>query len=371
MLLIYMKNSMRHIRNILYPFIATLFIVACAGQMDDTALPVLSVEDSEIDLANGESAVFAVTYNGADVTSQSRIFTQDGAMKLEGNVFEPDEAGEYAFVAEYNGTVSSPVVITVEDTTPPSVDSKFERHIFVAEFTGAWCVNCPDGYTNMHLILSLPSLRTLKDKIHIAAFHSDKEGTDTLAIPATQDVFRLFKGLAYPSYTIDLRDSGLLTQDGKGAFQPGLMTSVNDYPAHCGVSVSSVLNAEGTAAEVEVKVTSEVDSEYRVLVLVIQDRIEGFQKTNTYLDGQPGYVHNHVVRKVVTTYGTTFTGEKITEDGRIPAGVEASGTWTVQVDPRWKLEDTKVYALALDSRGYVNNMNLCAMEGGNSGYDEK
>lgn len=373
MLLIYMKTKVRHIVNIFLSAFSAVLFIACAGQTDDTALPVLSVENSEIDLADGESVVFTVTFNGADVTSQSQISTQDGAQILEGNVFEPDEVGEYAFVAEYDGIVSRPVVITVEDTTPPAVDSKYERHIFVAEFTGAWCVNCPDGYTNMQLTLSLPSLRQLKDKIHVAAFHSDKEGTDTLAVPATQDVLRLFKGLAYPSYAIDLRDSdsGLLTQEGVAYLQPGLMASVSDYPAHCGVSVSSALNAEGTAADVEVKVTSEVDSEYRIVVLVIQDRIEGFQKTNTYLDGQPGYIHNHVVREVVTTYGSTFSGEKITEDGRIPAGAEASRTWTVQVDPRWKLEDTKIYALALDGKGYVNNMNICAMEGGNSGYDEK
>jgi hypothetical protein len=41
------------------------------------------------------------------------------------------------------------------------------------------------------------------------------------------------------------------------------------------------------------------------------------------------------------------------------------------VDKRWVLENTQIYALALDQNGYVNNMNVCAFDGGDSGYDLK
>ena len=260
-----------------------------------------------------------------------------------------------------------------EDSKYQYNESKFNRNVFVAEFTGAWCINCPGGYQNMYLVLSQPSLREQREHIHIAAFHSDVEGTDTLAVPATQDVMKLFKGLAYPSFTTDLRDSGLLTKDDNGIakFLPSLQASFSDHPAHCGVAVSSVMNADKTSAEVTVRVSSEKSSEYRVVVLVIQDKIKGIQKTTDYPDGDHNYIHNHVVRKVVTSYAKTFTGEKLTDDGVITAGNEASGTWTVGVDDRWVLENTRIYALALDENGHVNNMNLCQFDGGDSGYDLK
>lgn len=366
-------NKMRYIHYILQSIVCAVFLVSCTGQVDDTALPVLTVDDTEVDIAEDESVAFTVTYNGEDVTSASRIYAHDGSFDLDGNVFTPQHAGDYTFVAEYLGAVSLPVEVSVVDMTPEVVESRYDRHVFVAEFTGAWCINCPGGYSNMHLVLSQPVLKDYKANIHLAAFHSDVEGTDTLAVAATQDLMKMFKGLAYPSYTTDLRDSGLLTRDDNGivTFLPSLQASFNDYPAHCGVAVSSSLNNAGTSADVTVKVTSEMTSEYRVVVLVLQDRIEGYQKTNDYPDGDDGYIHNHVVRKVVTAYEKTFTGEKLTEDGMISSGDEASKVWTVTVDSGWNLENTYIYALVLDKDGYVNNMNLCPIDGGDSGYDLK
>ena len=61
----------------------------------------------------------------------------------------------------------------------------------------------------------------------------------------------------------------------------------------------------------------------------------------------------------------------MTSDGKIAAGQEAVKKWTVDIDKRWVLANTAVYALALDSNGYVNNMNVCAIDGGDSGYDLK
>ena len=124
-------------------------------------------------------------------------------------------------------------------------------------------------------------------------------------------------------------------------------------------------------AEVTVNVKSELSSQYRVIVLVVENKVEGWQKTTTYPEGKDDYIHNHVVRKVVTSYGTTFTGEKITDSGSISSGDEASKTWSVELDEEWNLENTEIYALALDSDGYVNNMNLCDIDGGDSGYDLK
>lgn len=363
-----MLNKMKILKNT-FAALSAAVLLSCSGNVDDTSLPVLKAGDVEIDLASETRTEFTVTYNGADVTGESVISSPTA--EVNGNVFMPQQEGTYSFVAEYSGRLSNEVTVNVIDSSPEYVESKYDRHVCVIEFTGAWCINCPEGYDKMMGVLSKPSMAKYKENIHICAFHSDLEGTDTLAIPATQDVFKLFDGLAYPSFATDLRESGVLTSEGISLFQPSIMASFNDYPAHCGVAVSSTLNPDGTEAEVTARVMSEKTSDYRVVILVVQDRIKGWQKTPMFSEGQPDYNHSHVVRKVVTSYTGTFTGEKLTDDGRIAAGSEASKTWTVDIDSRWVLENTEIYAIVLDKDGYVNNMNVCHIDGGDSGYDLK
>ena len=66
-----------------------------------------------------------------------------------------------------------------------------------------------------------------------------------------------------------------MTSDGISVFQPSIAASFNDWPAHCGVAVSSELDQSGMHAHVTARVTSELTSEYRIVILVVQDRIKG------------------------------------------------------------------------------------------------
>ncbi len=259
----------------------------------------------------------------------------------------------------------------VEESDPvtpnPPADVKYDRHVCLMEFTGAWCNNCPAGYKTMMGTLSKPSLKQYEDNIHLCAFHSNLEGEDPMAVSATQDIMKLFSDMAYPSFVTDLRVGGNLNEAGAGLLQPSIEASFNDYPAHCGVAVSS--DVSSGKADVTVKVASQRTSDYRVLVLVVESRIKYPQKTPDYPDGDPTYIHNHVVRKVVTTYKNTFTGEKMADSAVINSGEEKSKTWSFDVDPDWNLDNTEIYAIVLDENGHVNNMNLCPIENGNADYD--
>ena len=68
-LTIHMKNNMRNLRYILV-LVTFAVLAACSGNIDDTSLPVLTVSDDQIDLASEAQAVFTVTYDGKDVTSE-------------------------------------------------------------------------------------------------------------------------------------------------------------------------------------------------------------------------------------------------------------------------------------------------------------
>lgn len=366
-----MRSKMRLFTKILYIFSAALIISACAGTVDENSLPVLSVSSSELDLAAGEEAVFTVTYNGVDVTALSSVFlaADSSTDALQDAVFTPEAVGNYVYVAEYDGKMSNTVTVKVIDSTPVVIESKYRRHVCVVEMTGAWCINCPRGYQLIYEKLSIPSYKKYKEIMHLCAFHSNLEGTDTLAISATQDIAKRYNVSSYPTYITDFRTSGVLNEEGINEFIPSLKSSVEDYPAHCGVAVSSVMNPDKTQAEITVKVTSEHTSDYRVVVMVVQNRIVGYQKTTMYPEGDNNYIHNHVVRQVVTSYDKTFTGEMFGSDALIEAGQEKTKSWTIDVPSEWVLDYTEIYAVILDGDGYANNMNVCPIDGGDSGYD--
>ncbi len=342
----------------------------CEGASDENALPRLEVSSDEIDLADGVGVELTVIFDGEDVTADSEIFMDGSKTPMEGNVFTPVKEGTYTFVAEYDYMDSNEVTVRVADTRV-KVESKYERHVSVMEFTGGWCINCPHGYDLMKAKLS-GSMKIYADRIHICAFHTDVEGRDDFALDATQKVKgRMDPMMGYPSYATDLRDAGLLVDDQIHLFVPSIMTSFEESQTHCGVAVASVINADKSKATVTLKVTSEMTSDYRTMILVVEDKIKGYQKSNEFPDGKEDYIHSHVVRKVVTEYNNSFCAEKITADGKINAGDEASKTWEVAVDDVWKLADTEVYALVIDAEGHVNNMNVCAIDGGDSGYNLK
>lgn len=364
-----MQNDMKGIKNIFFSFVV-IALASCSGTVDTSSLPELKVSDVEIDLTNETHATFTVTYAGVDVTDEAEILTSRiDSDELKGNVFTPIVTGSADFYAIYDGKQSNKVTVKVVNSKP-QIESSFRKHACVFEFTGASCAMCPAGYELLMMRLTKSAFRNYADCIHICAFHSEEMGKDSLAIPATEHIKGMFSGLELPSYAIDLRSSGVLNQEGMQEFETNLLSALKSYPAYCGVAVSSSLDTAADKAEIEVKVKPELTSEYRVVVLIVQDAIIGYQKDGRYGE-RDDYTHNHVARKVVTEYAGTFTGEKITDDGVIAAGDEASKTWTIDVDSAWDLEKTSVYALALDAEGNVNNMNICQIDGGSSDYDTK
>lgn len=364
---------MSSLRNIAIALMASVALLACSGQKDSGALPALRADKTVIDLASHDKITFKVTLDGSDVTAESII--SNGTDQLSGGVFLPQESGLYTFTADYDGRVSEPVTVKVYNSKP-QVESQFMKHVCVTEFTGAWCINCPEGYDDMWGILSKPTMKKYQDRIEFLAFHSNVEGTDSLAISATADVKGLFPAAnAFPSFAVDFRkqSSGLLTGTGLTLFSDSIVESFDNekHPVCCGVSLSSTVSADGKKAEVTVKVKTDYTNPYSLVLLIIQSRIKGYQKTELYPEGTGDYIHNHVVRKVVTSYAGKFSGEDITEGGFIKAGEEAVKTFLVDIDSKWVLENTQVCALVMDCNDEVNNLNACPIVGGNSDYDYK
>ena len=243
----------------------------------------------------------------------------------------------------------------------PDFESQFQKHIALWEFTGAWCANCPAGYTNMNFILSTNSLFT--DYVHPMAFHSNTSDTDDLAIEATDKIMMDMNvtALGFPSYVVDMHYGGSLVEGVN--LKEHLYEAMEDNPAYCGVAVSSELT-DGNASVV-VKIHSEIDAVWRCGVYVVEDKVKYYQKDG--MKEHENYTHRHVVREIVSA---TYRGDRI-GNGTAAAGTEVEKTYDIKVDQAWNLENTYIYVIAIDANGYANNLNYCLLNGGVSDYKRK
>lgn len=320
--------------------------------------PELAADKVEV-VADGVDAVtFTVTSEGADVTSLSTIYCSGSP--VPGNVFSTSEPGIYTFKAVYEGQDTKEM--QVKATEPEFTgESEFEKHVALWEFTGAWCANCPQGYTNMNFIVQSSSL--FKERVHEMAFHSDTSGEDALAIEETDKIMidMNVSSFGFPSYVVDMYLGGSLVESVN--VREHLNEAIEDNDCCCGVAVSSDI-ADGVAS-VKVKLLPEMSGPWRTAVYVVEDKVRYYQKDG--MKEHDKYTHRHVVREIVSE---TYRGDRI-GSGMAVAGKEVEAEYGIIVDDEWNLEETYVYVLAIDSKGRVNNMNLCLLNGGNEDYRRK
>lgn len=333
--------------------VASTLVAFCAcgdaGSADpDTPVGVkveLTADKTSIYADGADAVTFTVTADGADVTSKAVISV--GGLAMTGNVYKASAPGTYSFSAVYDGVTSNTVKVDV--LKRETVESQFVRHVAVWEFTGAWCTNCPAGYSNMHFVISRND--TYKETVHMMAFHSNYSGDDDLALPDhVTDKIMADEGIeanGFPSFLTDLRTGGGLVT--ATDFKNSIVESFEEYPAHCGVAVSS--EVDGSKINATVKLYPELSSSYRLAVFVVEDRVKYYQKDGTLTHDE--YNHRHVVRKIVSP---TYLGDRL---GTLDEGAETSKSYEIEVDSAWNLEETYIYALAIDANSHVNNMNVC------------
>lgn len=339
----------------------SLGALACAGNPGDEPAATLKLQPSTQTItANGSDAVTFTVFDGTtDVTADAAIRCTTNDTPLAGASFSTSSAGDYLFTARYAGRTSNEVKVTAKAGNTPDIEPQFVRHICVMEFTGQWCANCPTGYNYMQFIIA----RNFKDTAHVIALHDNTSGEDEFAIDVQRHMCLDFAVPGYPAAVVDMRDLCPLTSDIDQTFKKSLERSQEAYPAHCGVAVKSVYDQTTQKATTTVRIFSEKTETYRVALWVVEDGLAGKQNiSGQYSD----YTHNHVARLLVSSSPNNYKGENL---GEIPANTEKSKTFEVAVDPAWNLEKTSVYALAIDAEGYVNNMSICKIAGGDTDYD--
>ena len=323
-------------------------LAGCSGVSDGEDLMVFLKTDVREFPADGKSKVkFSVFEGKADVTSKAAVYEYETGKPLTVNEFSTTVAGTYAFYAEYNGKKSESVSVTAE----PVIESRFVRNVCLMEFTDGSCSFCPDAsrYIDRNILGKY-------ENVHLMAFH-EKDEWKSDQFP---ELFAKFQLTGTPGASVDMRGGISLAAGDRDKVKSAIADSEERYTAHCAVAVSSVKDESGNAV-ITAKIFSEMSSEYYLAVYIVEDGIKGYQ-----LDGsldQDNYYHQFVVRKLLSTnvYGDSM--------GRIAAENEKAKEYQVICDGSWNLSKTYVYALAIDKQGYVINMQVCLIEGGDAEYE--
>lgn len=348
-----MKSKVVRILFYLAASVASLGISSCSGNTDpdaDKLKLTLSSDKTEL-VADGEDhAVFTVLYGIEDVTDKAQINCTEGNGKVSSGTFTPYEAGSYTFTASYDGVTSDPVSITVEEAI---VESRFQRHVCIMEFTGTWCAQCPEGATTLNYLVN----KAYKDKAFALAFHN----ADEYSITQEQELYKMFKWSGYPAYVTDMRDCGLLNE---GGCSSSIEKSLYDVPTHCAAAVECHYDSTLTQVNVEAKIFSEKTMDYRLAAYVIEDKVVGKQTLSTG-EIQEDYIHRHMVRKMLSA---DVRGDKL---GNIQAENEATKTYCFKMEKSWNIENLAVAVLAINKDGEVNNMAICPADGGKMNYIER
>lgn len=235
----------------------------------------------------------------------------------------------------------------------PVIESRFQKHVCVMEFTGSWCARCPSGSDALdHLVT-----RMYSGKAFALAFHNN----DDYTLPQEAELAAMFRYETYPSYVVDMdKDKvGSLTDGSCGRI---IDSSLHDSMTHCGTAVECAYDEASRQVTATAKMFSELTTKYRIAAYVIEDKVIGEQTLgNNQI--REDYPHRHMVRQMLSEH---ILGDDLSE---VPAETEKDKTYTFTVLEDWTVENLSVAVLILDHKGHVNNMAVCAVNGGKMDYE--
>lgn len=356
--------------------LALLAFAACSGTVDpDSVKPeepagnpmeevpegVLRIfaDKTEIAADGSETVTFTVMFGKEDVSNAKTlqlIREYDGEekrMAYGANKFSTVTAGTYRFTAEYyyGGKFYTDNSVEIEATQFFSGEERaYEQRVLGVYFTSTGCTSCPSATKG------LKSLQAANPgKISVVAFHSHMGAvSDPMTISETLEFNKVLGGFdGLPRLFWNMRT-------GTKLIGPTFTESYNEetavYQPQCGVSVTAGNDI------VEIGITSNIPAIYRYLVFVVEDGIVADQT------GDPDYVHDNVVRAVLTD----AKGDKINDNLPLTTGVEAKASETLTLSPDWNKDNLRVVVAATVSTdgGFtwiVNNVNECRL-GESSGY---
>ena len=211
---------------------------------------------------------------------------------------DPSEDGTY--------TVESGAEVTVEEGT--SVSDHTHR-VWIEKYTGPRCNNCPDADTIIHDLMEQASY---KDKVVATSIHTNSfgvpiSGSPDFRTPEGQTWSETFGIENYPSVMLNRQSANnemdIITDISTLSSK---IDQISNTPADIAIAVSCSTDPESGKLNVTtaLELLNDIEGDITLTVFIIEDALIAAQR---YIDHSTlavmtnsTYVHNHVLRKLVT-----------------------------------------------------------------------
>lgn len=349
-------------------FICSAVLSSCSGNSDepdtggtDDGILRITADKTEIHADGVEKVTFTVRLGTRDVSDESTmnliLVKETGEEHLDYGVraFSTSVSGTYVFKARYyeGESMVSENKVTIQAKQVSGGVSYYHK-LLGMQFTSVGCQACPA------LSTTLKAIQTEQPgRLAVASFHMDFGGlTDPMSTAATNNyrtnILGNFSGL--PRFFYNLRKGTKEMISIKSQIEEELQKELQNYPASCGVAIASTYEPSSRTVSVTAKLTSNVTNTYRCLIYLVEDGIKYFQ-TN----GDNDYVHNNVVRAVMST---SLNGDRFSSE--VQAGKEVTMNRSYQLEQSWNADNMRIVVSMLTTldggKTYTcNNMNECKL----------
>lgn len=225
----------------------------------------------------------------------------------------------------------------------PAVEAK--RVVLLEEFTGQYCVNCPEAH---ELIVDL--LSQYPDNLISVSIHGGPEGTNSIGEETNKppmiglrnsdgaNYTDSYKISAFPAGVVN-RTSGVTTSDQWSAAIRDAITKPSDVD----MALSANLSADGKKIEITTEVSPYDNLTANLQIWVVESGIEAIQRTKQGF--KTDYIHNHVFRGAVNG----LNGESVKLTTRMPQQF----THEASVKDIWNSSHLSIVAFLYDNSGVI------------------
>ncbi|GEM_PF-5065353 len=260
--------------------------------------------------------------------------------------FKPNTSGESRIIVNVTNINGESCVKTSgykNDIIVQAVGRSVTKHVLIEEATGTWCGYCVDGAVYLKNILAKHS------NVIGVALH----GGDKMQTPNTEAACRAM-ATGYPSGFVNRISYNGKIGISRSVWEQKAIEQLND-PTSIGIDLATVYDKANRKlkATVNANFTEQKSGDFRINLYIVENNVTGtgygWDQSNYYNDvvGHPmygkgtkivGYIHNHVVRKMVGgVWGT---------EGIIPNSAKGnySHTYNIDIESGWKEKDIHVVA---------------------------
>lgn len=253
-------------------------------------------------------------------------------------------AAVVALLAACNDIDENDRLIYVEPELPEVDSTSYPRCILVEEFSGQFCVNCPEGANTLHEIQDDYGADTvIVVAIHagsLALKENEYPGWIGLANPIGEKLYEAVGKPSLPAAVINRQTEPIARLDWLGKISKAL-----NMPSFVKLSIEKQYDAVARLLNITVKADANADFNGNLHVWLTEDNIEAYQDFPTTHEEK--YAHNNIFRTSLTSDPIVGEGISLSINDEIPSEYK----YSITLREDYKPENMSIVAFVDNANG--------------------